>query len=598
MQHSLFRRTLPLPAHPPWARPLKGAIVTMLMLLSALSGCEGCDTAPKPLPLVELIPAHAQAVLIVNNISEFTGGIDGFLGQATVKAGGRLLQRFRSRLKNELGFNPVDAAAFRKAGIEPERGLALFSLQGRPLLLVAVDPKRTSTFDKALAIFVEKLDGANKLNIEDIKVENTNLRINTIGRPFGDATIPIVRWTHVPGFALLSRPDLSATPSADFAQHITALRTERPKNSATPIGLGSNSSFSTLRSRLGKAQLLMFAQQNADKPLPWFSALLPLQKGAASMTALRISAEGLSIDVLAQVGKSTTAEEKPTNLNALLGEPPADLLNDVEEGAVVVALSRAGHKRALDALRNSSDPALNDAVEKMLARIKTVTGVDVAADIAPHAEGSITAAIYIDDVQGIVERIAKNLRNVRGLLNKIQLVLSAKLNNPDALWASLLKAQSHLKQRGISLSDTGPKKSQTHVRTMEPSSGSGSIGWGIVDNTYLYTAGPGRLQRALLFHGAPSETSTPASPQSIKLDKTSAAQALLAEKTTGVLIVRCAILADIAGSIKLGSGGFVIGASAILHNIAEILRTIGDVAISLRPEDQRLHLKIRQRYAH
>lgn len=528
-----------------------------LLLGLALLSCRGCgDRGPES--LLELVSPTA-AVVHIPDLAKFSRGSDAFVSRITRKSA-VLSNSAKERVRNQLGFNPFDPEQWSQAGIAPEGGMVMFTEGTTPVSIVAVQVTDKARFEKALAAFIKHVDGADKVSEE----RRDGITLKTIGRPFGDQVVPVVYWAHLPGAVLLTQ-DSGRDSLVAALKRIRAPAPDGPRPS-----LANDPDYAAAMQKLPAGLLTFRALGESAALMSSTPTDAPIQQIAAS---LQLSAKGLSSNIFLQV------QTQGDGLQGALGNQPAlPLTSRVPPDAVIVAATHGAQAQGLQALR-TIEPIQN-LLNETIARIESGTGVSVEEDALPTFAGPLTLSVHLNDVGSLPQRL--QTRNLAVVLDVVHFAVTAALKDPEAMKQALDKSQAALAQRGVPLRKRTVDVGGASAVIYEHDRPDPKLAWGVWKDLYIYAAGSGRIDKTLSFLAHNGSTL----PQELAEGP---AGSLGKEPGAALVVVRGGKLAEATSQVNLGAA-----VTALLGAVVELVRTTGDVALSVQPHKEGLKIQVNQ----
>ena len=397
-------------------------------------------------------------------------------------------------------------------------------------------------------------------------------------RPFGTESAPSLYWQYIGSDVLLAGPD--AMESFVAATKRNNVRTSGAAVSQTP--LSADPTYVALNQKIPQGDIKVFAR---GKDLPDAKADTqagdPVAAGAKKdgsiAASVVIAASGVNLDAFVDFPVAGLAE-------ALDGEGPLSLASRVEDDAVIVMLTRTAKPEGLKALRDS--PLTADAVDRMLTGFTRATQLDAEKELVPLLKGPVTLGVHVMDLTTLPSAIARRV-STSALLEFVHVSLTAEIANRDQMVALLDKSQGLVEQAGSKVTKRTATVGGKQATIYEPE-GAG-IGWGVVDNLYVYGAGKGRIDRAIEQAVAAKEDKSVAP----KLTGTVAAD--LGKQRGSVLVVaRAAALADNVAKLSASDDTMIKAVMPMVSQAIEVLRTVGDVAIATKVEKEGVRIEARE----
>jgi hypothetical protein len=271
---------------------------------------------------------------------------------------------------------------------------------------------------------------------------------------------------------------------------------------------------------------------------------------------------------------------------ALDGEPPLPLGKRVEEDAIAVALTRIAKPEGLAALRGS--PLTKDGVERALERFYHATQLDLEKDLMQVLAGPLTVGVHVMDLAELPQALARRL-GVNAILEFVHVSITAEVKNRDALVALLDRSKGQLEEGGNKVNKRNAAIGGKDAVIYEPAGDKPSIGWGVIDNYYVYGAGGGRLERAMAQVLPVAQGGvTPKVASGVASDLGRARGSFL-------VVVRSAALADNVAKLQKSQDAVVMAVMPMVSQGIEVLRTIGDIAVAAKVEKDGVRIEARQK---
>ena len=532
----------------------------LALAFAVACSCRGCNEVG-PAALLALAPADATGAVWVPDGAAALDQLNQFVERATVKVGADALKRWRATLSKQLGFDPLNKEAYAAGGIDTAAGVLTFVKPGSTQPLVALGIRDAGRFDAMLKQLLMKLDTA-----DSVRTTSRNGRtIHTAGRPFGNEVAPALHWVHLGKYVLIAQAD-ALDQLTDTLDRLAA----QPAQAS----LADDATFTNTQAHVPKGEVLLFARTSG--------ASLP---ATATLTSLGFGKEGLHADTFVALPGGAGP---PIDLKMALGpDPTLPLAARLDVDAVALLLTQAARPDGLKALR--SYPAAAPFVERLLQPLNQNIGIDVEKEVLPLLSGPLTVGVHLANGPDLQQRL-KDVRSLQTFLDAVHVVVTAEITQPDRMLQLLDRSRLELEKRGASLRKrTDVKVGGKPVTIFEPAVGDVKLSWAVFDKYYVYAAGAGRLLTALdRLQKGPSELPS-------LLEK--GVGGSLAKVPGSVIILRGASIADAAGVLTTttsGDAGARLGLGALVGSAIELVRTLGDVGISLNADGAGLRLQVRE----
>lgn len=532
------------------------------MLALFLVSCRGCQKDSGS--LVDLAAPDAHAVIIAPSLATLAKNVGEFTTAATKRAGKEALQGARQSLSDQLGFDPFTAKGWKTSGIDPTSGIVMFTegsaQQG--ILGVHVDDKTAfGTWLKGMA----NRGGASKLSSET----RDGVTYELASRPFGADSVPTLAWSFVGNDALIAAAD-GIEP---FVAALKRLGVQKSGAAVAVTPLSKDPTYVALTSKVEAGDVRIFARGKEPTPDA------PTQS-AGIVASVSLSQTGLRLD--------SFVDFKVDGLAAALdGDGPLPLAKRVEDDAVVVALTRIAKPEGLAALR--ANPATKPSVERALEGFTRSTELDAEKDLMQQLAGPLTVGVHVMDLNDLPQAIARRM-GLGAVLEFVHLSLTAEVKNHDQLVALLDKSRGMVETRGGKVNRRTATIGGKEAVIFEPDGEKPSLGWGVIDNFYVYGAGRGRVERAM----AQVLPTAQGAGVSTKLT-TGVASELGQARGSFLVVARAAALADTVAKLQTSQDPVLMAVMPMVSQGIEVLRTIGDVALTAKVEKDGVRIEARQK---
>lgn len=504
-----------------------------------------------PTGVLTLAPADASVALYVPHLETFTQDALSFVTTIEAKAATDALSRVRRALSTELGIDPLAPETLEKVGLRPG-GEALIYVPHRedsPILMLPV--ARPADFDRSVRMLVEKLDGANRHELQTVG----HSQLHIVGRPFGDAVVPVVAWAHHHGYAHMAA-----------AQGIDPLRRRLASKDSQPAQ---------------GAALSTQWRPAASKPEHRLWAALRTPTASATLT---LGAGGLTVEAWLPLGDPT--------LPAVLKAPaPSALARQLGDDALLFALTHAVRPEVWDTVR--ADASIAAFAGRALVPLTRATGLDLERQVLPLLAGPLSAAVYLGDAAMLAPMLRRGVRSARLSLDLIQVAIVARVRDADGMLTLLRRSQQLLAAKHIAIDEHRETLGGVTAHIFAPGKlDRARLGWALWGDTYVYGAGTGRLRATLSRLATPVDDSTGVSAPILR-SRTIAAW--MDEPDTSVLVFRAA---ELGGRLRALLGGSDATADPALGGTIDaalrLFEAVGDIGVRIDAHPDGLRLRLRQ----
>ena len=532
-----------------------------MLLALFLVGCRGCQKESGS--LVDLAAPDARVVVMVPSLVTLAKDVGAFTSAATKRAGKEALDGARRSLADQLGFDPFAPKGFKASGVDPDRGIVMFTegTAQQGILAVHVDDRAAFTgWMKGMA----NRAGASKLTTES----RDGVTFELAARPFGSESAPTLAWGFVGEDALIA----SADAIDPFVAAMKRLGTRQSGAAVASTPLSKDPTYLALSSKVEGGDVRIFAR--GAPPADGEKA-----QSAGIVASLTLGGSGLRLD--------SFVDFKVEGLAAALdGDPPLPLGKRVEDDAVAVVLTRIAKPEGIAALRGS--PLTKDGVEQALEKFSRATQLDLEKDLMQLLSGPLTVGVHVMDLADLPQALARRL-GMNAILEFVHVTISAEVKNREALIALLDRSKGQLEGHGNKLNKRTATIGGKEAVIYEPSGDRPAIGWGVIDNFYVYGAGRGRIERAM------AQVLPSAQGGVTPKITTGVANDLGQARGSFLMVVRAAALADNVAKLQKSQDAVIMAVMQMVSQGIEVLRTIGDVAVSAKVEKDGVRIEARQK---
>ena len=533
----------------------------VVVLAFAIVSCRGCN---KPeTQLIDLAASDARMVVSVGDLGSLVRDIGAFATKATQRAGKEALEGSRKSLADQLGFDPFTANGFDVSGIAANRGAVMFAEGERVEGIIGLHLASRSKFDAWIKGLAQRNSGADQVGTET----KDGVTVQVASRPFGSERAPSLYWAFVDDDVLVTRPEgLDALVAA-----VKRLNTRESGAAVAKTPFSGDPVYLALVSKVPAGDIRVFGRgepKGADG----------VQHIAGIISSFDISGSGLSFDSFVDFAVPGLAE-------AAGKDGPLSLTSTIENDAVLVAATGMAKPAVYNALRDS--PLTKASTERMAEQFLRATTLDIEKDVMPQLAGPVTMGVHLADLAALPQTLARR-QSLGALIDFVHVSLVAKVTNREQMIALLDKGAKVLEdgqKAKVTKSEKtiGGKKAVIYAPN-------GSIAWGVVDDLYVYGAGTGRVERAMT-QAVSAKDDTSVRP---KLEKT-VAEDLGKQPGSLLIAARSTAIADKVAELGKTPDPLVSAIMPMVSQAIEVLRTLGDVGISVRVEKDGLRVEAREK---
>ncbi|MEK7704718.1 MAG: hypothetical protein AAB426_07130 [Myxococcota bacterium] len=522
-------------------------VVAVLAALLLFAGCRGCRQ-PAAAPVLTLVTSDARLALYVPRIGTLSQNAAAFVTALESRAHSDAIRRVRLALATQLGVDPLAPDALGRLGLRADGEALLYVAANErwPLLLLPLEAPET--FERAIRALVQKVDGADRFATEEIGAT----RVHVIGRPFGDAVVPVLGYLARDGYVFVAT-------GPGIAQLHAMARQSTPAD-ARPQSLGA-----------------VWHPRPSAGVVPWAALYTP--HGSATMT---LGASGLDIDGFVKLADAQ-------GVALLAGSSPVSLLPEVGSDALLFALTpvaRADVWTALHAL-----PSAAAVGSRLLGQFANASGLDPEREVLPLLAGPLSAAVYLGDPQ-VVGSMLQRARPARLSLDVVHVAIVARLRDPTAMLTLLRRSQKLLAERHIAVREIRESFGGQEAQLFVPGDPArAKLGWAVWGDRYVYGAGSGRLRATLdrlaRLRAGSTDEQGPHVDDNVLRD-------WLAHEGTSMVVVRGTALGERLGNLLGGAAATEPTLGTALDAVIRLVTALGDVGVAVQAEPEGLRLRVHE----
>lgn len=542
------------------------ALCAAVLVVSAFS-CGGCEKSRAP--VTGLIAREAANAVVMPSPEQTLGRLHRFLGKFEGSSVGEQAKVEVQGLSKRFGFNPFDPAGWRKAGLDPARGLAVtletVKRDGKDVdaALFIVGVGDAGAFDKTVKRLAREQERAELYRDQSYKQG----KITTILRQGPSGEKPVFVFAVYEGFGIFSDP-------ANGPDAIRKLVDRRLQN-----GLDQSPVYARLRAKIRPdADLHLFVNEGSSfdkvpmlnrRALELFKVVQEHFKGMVAGLGLD---GGVSLEVF--IGLSDTAAQSAVSY--MTGQPRASaaMLKTVSDDALLVAKGSVDLAKLFAKMKKDAPAETFQLNKAIFGWVQKFCEVDPEEKIIPALSGDIAYAVYPGNLELIGDVIQQGMRG--GAPYKlVNLAYAVGLRDPARGQAFLLEFEDGLKAHGVPVADR--QVNAQRFKTAQIGGGFESA-WTFREKLFIGAYGPGRIERAVgLAGGAPGALLEKVSSDRMK--------DLLLSDSAEVIYLSFANIGKAISSIKkesLGQGSGTLFIQSFLDLVKDVLARLSDGVVGVR----------------
>jgi hypothetical protein len=534
---------------------------------AAAASCRGC--VRERIVVTRLLSREAANAVVVPAPSATLQKLRKLLGRFEGSSVGEQAKVVVQDLSGRLGFNPFDREGWLKAGLDPDKGLAVtletVKKDGRdvdvPLFVIGVDD--AGMFDKTVRRLAKEQERAELYRTQGYK----QARITTILRqtPAGDR--PLFAYAVSDGYAVFG----------DAAGGVDAIR--RMVDRRLQNGLDSSPSYRRLLAKVRPgADAHLFVNENAgvDKVPVMSRRAAELFKAAREHFKGMLAALSIENGVALEVFLGLSDSAAGTAASYMAGAPklaPA-MLKTISEDALAVFKGAADLQKLYGKMKKDAPAETFQLGKAVFGWMQRFAEIDPDQKIIPALSGDLTYAVFPGNLEVAGEVISHGIRG-GAHLKLVNLAYAVGLKDAARANATILEFEGGLKAHGVAVTER--QVNAVRFKTAQIGSGFESA-WTFKGRLFLGAYGPGRLERAVeLAGGAPGGILEKVSSDSVR--------DLLLSDGSEVLYVNFGNIARALKSVKkehLGGGTGTLFVQSLLDLVKDVLARLSDGVVAVR----------------
>ena len=558
---------------------IPAALLCAAVLALTLVSCGGCEKSR--VPVTRLIAREAPNAVVMPSPAATMERLGRFLGKFEGSSVGEQAKVEVQGLSKRFGFNPFDPQGWRKAGLDPARGLAVtletVKRDGRDVdaALFIVGVSDIGAFDKTVKRLAREQERAELYRDQAYKQG----RITTILRQSAAGERPVFVYAEYEGYGIFSDPVTG--PDA-----IRKLVDRRLLN-----GLDQAPAYARLLAKIRPdADLHLFVNEGSSfdkvptmnpRALELFKVVQDHFKGMIAGLGIE---GGLSLELF--IGLSDVAAQSAVSYMTGTPKASAAMLKTISDDALVVGKGSVDLQKLYAKMKRDAPAETFQLGKAVFGWLQKFVEVDPEEKIIPVLAGDVTYAVYPGNLEVIGEVIQQGMRG--GAPYKlVNLAYTVGLKDPPRGQAFILELEDGLRAHGVAVGDR--QVNAQRFKTAQIGSGFESA-WTFREKLFIGAYGAGRLERAVgLAGGAPGGLLEKVSSDRLK--------DLLLSDNSEVVYLNFAAIGRAIKSIKkesLGQGSGTLFIQSFLDLVKDVLARLSDGAVGVRaaPDGLRIDASI------
>jgi len=394
-------------------------------------------------------------------------------------------------MTNQLGFNPLDQEGWRKAGLDPAKGIALaaesFEKDGRTLSasLFIIGVSDQSVFDKTIKKFAKDKERAELFNEQRYK----QARIITILRQTPGGERPLFAYAFYEGYCVFSNAE-----GIDAIKKMVDRRLEK--------GLDKSQNFANMTAKLElKPDCILFLNESAKKSeLPAVDPHMQMLiksvrenvKGVIASVSLE---EGIAAEIFLGLSSSVTATID-SYLRSTSGTAGA-IMDNIGGEALALAKVSIDFQKMYSKMKQDAPAETAQLIKVLFGKIDRYINVNIEDRLVPSFGGDLVYSIFMGNpgrIEGILEQ-GMNADSISGLFNS---AMAIGLSDTVRAMAFSLGLEEALKAQKVVVNKEESLNFKFDIAKMKDGR---TLAWGVKNGLLLAALGQDNLDFKKLFSG-------------------------------------------------------------------------------------------------
>ncbi|MFA6033449.1 MAG: DUF3352 domain-containing protein, partial [Myxococcota bacterium] len=469
------------------------AVAALAAAALSLASCNGCETAgsdvtklvSKDAPNAFIMPVPAATFERLGKfIAKFEGTSIGEQAKVEVKT-----------ISEKLGFNPLEATGWKKAGFNAQKGFAVVieplkkdSGGSTDTVLVMIGIESQSTADKTIRRLAKDTQGGELYKDQRYK----QAKLTTIMKQTSTGERPLFVYTAFEGYMVFGD-----AKNGEEAIHKLVDRRLKGGLDTSPLYTGMLSkvrSDADVRFFVNEGMAVDKMAKMTENEMAIFKSLQASIKGMLLAASLE---KGIAADLFVSLSESSA-----TSLRSLLSGVPkatAPMFKTVGDDVLAVFKTSLDMKKLYARLHEDAPAETAQIVNKLFAWVTNYMEIRPEEKIIPLLSGDSITAYYPGDLGAASEQLKTGFKGIQS--KYFNSVYSAGLVDQNAASALLVDFDAALVKKGVKVSER--QVNGVRYRTMQLP-GQSEASWTVKDKMVVEANGTGRLERAVgLMDGAP-----------------------------------------------------------------------------------------------
>jgi hypothetical protein len=561
-----------------WVAAAAAAAVIAATLLS----CEGCES--KQVPVARLLAPDAPNAFILTSPATTLERLRKLFVKFEGSSVGEQAKLEMQALTTRFGFNPLDREGWLKAGMNPDKGLAVelepLKKGGKPVdaVLILLGVSDQATLDKTVKRLAKERERAELYRDQRYK----QAKMTTILRQTQGGERPLFVYAFYEGFAVFG--DAENGPDA----------IKRMVDRKLQGGLESAPAYSQMLAKLRPgSDLHFFINEGGSlegipamdpKYIPLAKALQSNFKGLIAAATLE---GGVSAEVFAGISTSL-ATGMSSFMNGSQKALPVMLKNIGDDSLAVLKLS-SDFQKLYARMKADAPEETAQLVKMFFGWMNEYTTASLDERLMPNISGDLVYALYPGNLEIIGDIITNGFKEgtERKLLGSVYVI---GIKDTVKTMAFMLGLEDAMMTKGVPIAERQVNAVRFKSAQLGPASESA---WSVHDNMLVGSFGAGRMEKSVLLSGgAPGGLLERVSSDRIR--------SLLLSPDAQTLYINFTGIGKALKAIKkenLGTGGNRFLLQTVLELTKDFLARLDDGAAGLRvmPDGVKLELYVNTR---
>jgi hypothetical protein len=455
-----------------------------------LSGCEGCGG--KKIAVASLVSGDAPNAFFMSSPAATLERLRRMFVKFEGSAVGEQAKLEAKSVTEKFGFNPLDAAGWRGAGLDPSRGVAVFlepvTTDGRrsDAVLIALGVSDQGKFDGTVKRLAKEKERAELYRDQRYK----QAKVTTILRQAPGGEKPLFAYAFYQGYAIFGDPGAG----------LAAIRQVVDRKGEGGLDVSPSYVRTLSRIRPGSDAHLFISEGRGLEAYRGFDkraeALFKLLQQHIKGMAAAVSLDGgLSAEIF--LGLSPQVSVGLTSMMNGVPKASAVMLRNIGDDALAVLKVSTEFRKLYARMKDEAPAETAQLTATAFGWMRGYIEADLDERLMPLLTGDYVYALYPGNFERLGDLLSKGLFGGADW-SLFSSVWAAGTSDAVKAMAFMMSLEEGLSKKGVQVTERQVNAVRFKTAQFRPGN---EISWSVRDKMILGASGPGRLERAVLLSG-------------------------------------------------------------------------------------------------